>query len=94
MSRAHLEIRSIGGRVYIIDRESRNGVAIRPAGKTKWTRLTPWKPVVWLPGMSVRIGSRILRLEANTPQAVIAGPPSSSPTVRIPVAAGSERNAS
>jgi MFS family permease len=94
MSRAHLEIRSIGGRVYIIDRESRNGVAIRPAGKTKWTRITPWKPVVWLPGMSVRIGSRILRLEANTPQAVIAGPPSSSPTVRIPVAAGSERNAS
>ncbi|WP_179475292.1 MFS transporter [Mycolicibacterium vinylchloridicum] len=94
MSRAHLEIRSIGGRVYIIDRESRNGVAIRPAGKTKWTRITPWKPIVWLPGMSVRIGSRILRLEANTPQAVIAGPPSSSPTVRIPVAAGSERNAS
>jgi MFS family permease len=94
MSRAHLEIRSIGGRVYIIDRESRNGVAIRPAGKTKWTRITPWKPVVWLPGMSVRIGSRILRLEAGTPQAVIAGPPSSSPTVRIPVAAASERNAS
>ncbi|MBB3747704.1 MFS family permease [Mycolicibacterium sp. BK634] len=88
MSRAHLEIRSIAGRVYVIDRESRNGVAIRAAGKTRWTRIAPWKPVAWLPGMSVRIGSRILRLEANIPAAVIAGPPSSQPTVRIPVTSG------
>ncbi|MBB3605305.1 MFS family permease [Mycolicibacterium sp. BK556] len=88
MSRAHLEIRSIAGQVYVIDRESRNGVAIRAAGKTRWTRIAPWKPVAWLPGMSVRIGSRILRLEANIPAAVIAGPPSSQPTVRIPVTSG------
>ena len=64
MSRAHLEIRRVYGRVFIIDRQSRNGVAIRPAGQTQWIRIAPWKPIVWLPGMSVRIGSRILRLEA------------------------------
>jgi pSer/pThr/pTyr-binding forkhead associated (FHA) protein len=64
MSRAHLEIRRIDGRVFIVDRQSRNGVAIRPAGQTQWTRIAPWKPTAWLPGMSVRIGSRILRLEA------------------------------
>ena len=68
MSRAHLEIRRIGGRVYIIDRQSRNGVTIRLAGQTVWTRIAPGKPTMWLPGMSVRIGSRILRLEANTPR--------------------------
>lgn len=65
MSRAHLEIRRIDGQVFIIDRESRNGVAIRPAGQTQWNRIAPWEPTVWLPGMSVRIGSRILRLEAG-----------------------------
>ena len=64
MSRAHLEIRRVDGRVFIIDRQSTNGVAIRPAGQTQWIRIAPWKPIVWLPGMSVRIGSRILRLEA------------------------------
>ena len=97
MSRAHLEIRCVFGRVYIIDRQSRNGVAIRPAGKTQWSRIAPWKPIVWLPGMSVRIGSRVLRLEANTLRAV--APPSSAPTVHMKhverhcVAAISERNA-
>jgi pSer/pThr/pTyr-binding forkhead associated (FHA) protein len=64
MSRAHLEIRRVDGRVFIIDRQSKNGVAIRPAGQTQWFRIAPWQPIVWLPGMSVRIGSRILRLEA------------------------------
>jgi MFS family permease len=64
MSRAHLEIRSAYGRVFIIDRQSKNGVAIRQAGQTQWIRVDPWKPILWMPGMSVRIGSRILRLEA------------------------------
>jgi MFS family permease len=64
MSRAHLEIRGAYGRVFIIDRQSRNGVAIRAAGQTQWIRIAPWKPIDWLPGMSVQIGSRILRLEA------------------------------
>jgi hypothetical protein len=58
-----LEIRRVDGRVFIIDRQSKNGVAIRPAGQTQWIRIAPWQPIVWLPGMSVRIGSRILRLE-------------------------------
>jgi hypothetical protein len=99
MSRAHLEIRRIDGRMYIIDRQSRNGVAIRLAGQTVWSRITPGRPTVWLPGMSVRIGSRVLRLEANTPRAAVAAPPSSTPTVRMkhanrfPVAALSERHA-
>ena len=98
MSRAHLEIRRIGGRVYIIDRQSRNGVAIRLPGQTVWTQITPGKPTMWLPGMSVRIGSRVLRLEAKTPRP--AAPPSGAPTVRMKhantfaVAAFSERNAS
>jgi MFS family permease len=100
MSRAHLEIRRIGGRVHLIDRQSRNGVTIRLAGQTVWTRITPGKPTMWLPGMSVRIGSRILRLEANAPRVAAPLPPSSTPTVhmknvnRFPVAALSERNAS
>lgn len=92
MSRAHLEIRSIAGQVYIIDRQSRNGVAIRLGGQTVWTRIAPGQPTMWLPGMSVRIGSRVLRLEAAAP-----APPSSAPTVRMKrtlVAALSERNAS
>jgi hypothetical protein len=94
ISRAHLEIRCVDGRVFIIDRQSRNGVAIRPAGQTHWIRIAPGKPTVWLSGMSVRIGSRILRLETagqrptvrNEPAVPIAAkiaPPSSAPTVRI-----------
>jgi hypothetical protein len=98
MSRAHLEIRRIGGQLYIIDRQSRNGVTIRLGGQTVWTRIAPGKPTMWLPGMSVRIGSRVLRLEAKTPQAAVAAPPSSAPTVRMKpanrslVSALSERN--
>ncbi|KAA0110640.1 MFS transporter [Mycolicibacterium sp. P1-5] len=83
MSRAHLEIRNVFGRLYIIDRQSRNGVTIRPAGHSEWTRIAPWKPVVWLPGMSVRIGSRVLRLEGNTLRGAVAAPPSSASTVRM-----------
>jgi len=95
MSRAHLEIRRLDGRVFIIDPQSKNGVAIRPAGQTQWIRIAPWKPIVWLPGMSVRIGSRILRLEAagqrpavpNEPITVRIAtppkPPSESLTVRM-----------
>ncbi len=91
MSRAHLEIRRVDGRVFIIDRQSKNGVAIRPAGQTQWIRIAPWKPIAWLPGMSVRIGSRILRLEAAGQRPTvrmsrtvrIAKPPSESSTVRM-----------
>lgn len=75
MSRAHLEIRGAYGRVFIIDRQSRNGVAIRPAGQTQWIRIAPWKPIVWLPGMSVRIGSRILRLEAASQRPTVRDQP-------------------
>jgi hypothetical protein len=101
MSRAHLEIRRVDGRVLIIDRQSRNGVAIRPAGQTQWIRIAPGKPTVWLPGMSVRIGSRILRLEVAGQRPMVRAankpPPSSAPTVRMNhaglVGAASERNA-
>lgn len=84
MSRAHLEIRCIFGQVYIIDRQSRNGVAIRPAGQTEWTRIAPWKPTVWQPGMSVRIGSRILRLEAPRQRPAVRIEPAVPITVRMP----------
>ncbi|HXO52394.1 MAG TPA: FHA domain-containing protein, partial [Mycobacterium sp.] len=101
MSRAHLEIRRVDGRVLIIDRQSRNGVAIRKAGQTQWIRIAPGKPTVWLPGMSVRIGSRILRLEVAGQRPMVRAankpPPSSAPTVRMNhaglVGAASERNA-
>jgi len=87
MSRAHLEIRRIDGRVFIVDRQSRNGVAIRPAGQTQWTRIAPWKPTAWLPGMSVRIGSRILRLEAAGRRPAVRNepiiPPDIDRTVRM-----------
>jgi hypothetical protein len=83
ISRAHMEIRRIDGRVLIIDRQSRNGVAIRPAGQTQWIRVAPWKPIIWLPGMSVRIGSRVLRLEAAAQRPTPPTPPSESLTVRM-----------
>jgi MFS family permease len=98
MSRAHLEIRRADGRVFIVDRQSKNGVAIRPAGQTRWTRIAPWQPIVWLPGMSVLIGSRMLRLEApgqrpavrnrakpanNRRAGAAAASPSESSTVRM-----------
>jgi MFS family permease len=82
MSRAHLEIRRVDGRVLIIDRQSTNGVAIRPAGQTQWVRIAPWKPIVWLPGMSVRIGSRILRLESAGQHPVVRKEPIVPITVR------------
>ncbi|GLP82026.1 MFS transporter [Mycobacterium antarcticum] len=97
MSRAHLEIRCVLGQVYIIDRESRNGVAVRPAGRMRWTQIAPWKPIAWLPGMSVRIGSRVLRLEAAGHHDPKPAPPSSAPTVRMKhgrAMANEERNAS
>ena len=84
MSRAHLEIRSVFGQVYIIDRQSRNGVAIRPAGQTEWIRIAPWEPTVWLPGMSVRIGSRILRLEAAGQSPAVRMEPTIPITARMP----------
>jgi MFS family permease len=80
MSRAHLEIRNFYGRVFIIDRESKNGVAIRPAGQTQWVRIASGQPIAWLPGMSVLIGSRILRLEPVKPATTL---PSESPTVHM-----------
>src|SRR4029079_19131741 len=64
VSRAHLEIRRVDGRVFIIDRHSRNGVAIRAAGQNQLLRIAPWQAIVRLTGKSVRIGSRSLRLEA------------------------------
>jgi RND superfamily putative drug exporter len=63
MSRAHVEIRRLNGDVHIVDRGSTNGVFLRQPTQQAWTRLAPWEPVRWLPGASVRIGSRTLRLE-------------------------------
>jgi RND superfamily putative drug exporter len=63
MSRAHVEIRRLNGEVFIVDRGSTNGVFLREPAQRTWTRLAAWEPVRWLPGASVRIGGRILRLE-------------------------------
>jgi MFS family permease len=93
MSRAHLEVRRVDGRVFIIDRQSRNGVAIRPAGQTQWIRIAPWEPIAWLPGMSVRIGSRILRLEAAGQRPTVRNEPIIPITVRTAKPANIQRAA-
>jgi RND superfamily putative drug exporter len=64
LSDAHAEIRWVNNEVVIVDRESANGVFMCAPGRRAWTRLTPWQPTPWLPGASVRIGNRILQLEA------------------------------
>jgi hypothetical protein len=93
MSRAHLEIRRVDGRVFIIDRQSKNGVAIRPAGQTQWIRIAPWQPIVWLPGMSVRIGSRILRLETTGQRPTLWNEPIIPIAVRTAEPANNQRAA-
>jgi RND superfamily putative drug exporter len=64
VSDAHAEIRWVDSEVVIVDRESANGVFMCAPGRRGWTRLTPWRPTLWLPGATVRIGNRILQLEA------------------------------
>jgi RND superfamily putative drug exporter len=64
VSDAHAEIRWVDSGVVIVDRESTNGVFMCAPGRRAWARLTPWRPTPWLPGASVRIGNRILQLEA------------------------------
>jgi RND superfamily putative drug exporter len=68
VSNAHAEIRWVNSEVVIVDRESANGVFMCAPGRRTWTRLTPWQPTLWLPGASVRIGNRILQLEAPPPE--------------------------
>jgi RND superfamily putative drug exporter len=68
MSRAHTEIRRVNGDVVIVDLASSNGVFLREPGRQAWSRLAPWQPVIWLPGASVRIGTRTLWLQAPTAQ--------------------------
>jgi RND superfamily putative drug exporter len=64
VSNAHAEIRWVNSEVVIVDRESANGVFMCAPGQRAWTRLTPWHPTPWPFGASVRIGNRILELEA------------------------------
>jgi RND superfamily putative drug exporter len=64
VSDAHAEIRWLNSEVVIIDRESAGGVFMCAPGRRAWTRLAPWQPTPWLVGASVRIGNRILQLEA------------------------------
>ncbi len=64
VSDAHAEIRWVNSEVMIVDRQSANGVFMCAPGRRAWTRLTPWQPTPWVPGASVRIGNRILELEA------------------------------
>jgi RND superfamily putative drug exporter len=93
MSRAHLEIRRFDGEVLIIDRGSTNGVFLRESGRQSWTRLTAWKPAMWPPEASVRIGSRILRLQAPPTQPRPPGnPPLRSAEAPRPPAGRADRN--
>ncbi|QLL05376.1 MMPL family transporter [Mycobacterium vicinigordonae] len=74
MSRAHAEVRIVGGEVVIIDRNSTNGVFVRESAQMRWTRLTPWAPNPWQPGAYVQIGGRILRLHVSADHAAPHGP--------------------
>ncbi|HEV7419294.1 MAG TPA: MMPL family transporter [Mycobacterium sp.] len=64
ISEAHAELRWVNGEVLIVDRGSTNGVFMCAPGRQAWTRVIPWQLAVWRPGTSVRIGNRILRLQA------------------------------
>ena len=65
MSRAHLEIRFVDGKLMIIDRNSTNGVMLREAGQQGWTPLVAWQPSVWPIGASIRVGGRTLQLRPS-----------------------------
>ena len=79
MSRAHAELHIVDGKVFIADRNSTNGVFVREQAQLRWSRLTPWEPVVWYPGAYVQIGGRILRLHETTADALQRGPRVSVP---------------
>lgn len=82
LSRAHLEVRIVGGEVIITDRQATNGSFIRNPADPGWSRLEPWVPTTWRPGASVRIGGRTLVLhvsnargsQGQTPQALVHPP--------------------
>jgi putative drug exporter of the RND superfamily len=63
VSDVHAEIRCGNREVIIVDRDSANGVFMCTPERRVWTRLTPGQPTLWRPGVSVRIGNRILQLE-------------------------------
>ncbi|WP_238304562.1 MULTISPECIES: MMPL family transporter [Mycobacterium] len=74
MSRAHAEVRIVGGEVVIVDRNSTNGVFVRDATGVRWIRLKPWEPTLWQPGAYVQVGGRILRLHVSADEAAQHGP--------------------
>ncbi|MDT5347319.1 MAG: putative drug exporter of the superfamily [Mycobacterium sp.] len=86
MSRAHAEIRRIGGEVFIIDPGSTHGVFLRGPGRQSWTRLVPWRLERWFAGGEVRIGGRTLRLHPPTPQTRPGGNPAARLTNTMPTA--------
>lgn len=63
MSRAHMEIRIVNGELFVVDRDSTNGVLIREPGEQVWTRIAPWRPAVFREGASIQVGGRTLRLQ-------------------------------
>lgn len=79
MSRAHIEVRIIRDEVVVVDRNSTNGAFMREPGQRVWTRLTPWQPARWRPGVYVKIGGRILRLQVSTD-----GCPQRGPRAHVP----------
>lgn len=63
MSRAHLEFRIVDGELFVVDRNSTNGVFIREPGQDGWMRLDPWRPMAFRDGASVRVGGRTFRVQ-------------------------------
>jgi RND superfamily putative drug exporter len=74
LSRAHVEVRIVGGDVVIVDRGSTNGVFLREPADYGWTRIAPWEQATWRPGAYLQIGGRILRLQVGTPPVAPRGP--------------------
>ena len=66
MSRAHMEIRLVGGELVVVDRNSTNGVLMRQPGQQVWTRLTPWQPAAFRAGASIQVGGRTLHVQSHT----------------------------
>lgn len=56
LSRAHAAIRLIEWDVTVVDLESRNGTAVKPAGQHVWMPLTPNAPFKLVPGTEVQFG--------------------------------------
>jgi pSer/pThr/pTyr-binding forkhead associated (FHA) protein len=65
ISRAHALIQLDGWDVQLVDRGSVNGTYVAAPGSRTWAPLTPYEPVLIVPGTRVQLGRRTFRFEAH-----------------------------